>query len=309
MLGVRRRLTPGVEITGDRIQFRDEDFETYVRDQVARPTLPLPTYGSRELLYTLLRGTRAAAHVADHHFATPLPRPARDGPRRGRPGRDRQRFRREQVQGRRLDLARSPRSPPAMRGSRRSVRPGPATRRPVEHAVRTGRDPPGPGRPLHQSTCSAHTCSSRTRAVARAAHMQLAAVLARNPHRSASAREALLDAEAWVDRWMALREGKARHSATHTGRSAAAAEALYRLDGVDATAYTWLRRWRPTRFIREAGRQLAARVAGSLGLAAVLDASGTTTAPVPPCMPCSWPTRRLRPLHPTPIGSPILSRR
>jgi hypothetical protein len=100
-------LAPGVRVVDDSIQFRDEDFETHVRECVD-PSEVIAAHSRLADLCLAARATDvdAAAHVADHLAASgrfeellqlvleeASPVGITDG------------FRREEVQGRRLDLA------------------------------------------------------------------------------------------------------------------------------------------------------------------------------------------------------------
>jgi hypothetical protein len=275
-------LTPGVEIAGERIQFRDEDFETYVRDQVDPADVTAAHARLAQLLHTLRADDPdAAAHVADHQFAAGLDTDllalvlTEDAPLGITDG-----FRRQQVQGRRLDLAaltvaRTGDAADAVRVAARAC--DTASRlNTLSELAETNLDLVA--RYTDIDLLRAHALRQTPGGWLGPAHMQLAAALARDPDRSASAREALRDAEAWNKRRMAHRDGEARHWQLTPDDLAAAAEAVYRLDGVDA-ANTWLRRWRPPSSVHQAAAKLAARVAGSLGPAAVLDALRITSAP------------------------------
>jgi hypothetical protein len=260
-------LDPGVKVADGAIQFRDEDFEAYVRDRVNNDDVV--TAHSR--LADLFLGSRmsdpdAAAHVADHLFSCgrldellelvleeDSPAGIADG------------FRREQVQARRLDLA------------ARAVAEAGDGATSVRVAAR------GCDTASRFDTLS-RMVESRLDLVARYADidllrshalrqnrtqwlgptlMRLAAALSRDPERHAAARAELDRADAWLRRWAAGREGETRHWSLGPDDVAGAAEARYRLDG-PAAAIAELRRWRPAQLVLDAVAALAARLAGQV---------------------------------------------
>jgi hypothetical protein len=268
-------LAPGVKLADGAIQFRDEDFETYVRGRVD----PADVTAAHDRLAEMFLASRvadvdAAAHVADHLFDAgrydellrlvleeDSPAGIADG------------FRREQVQGRRLDLA--ARAAAENGGAAAAVR---VAARGCDTASR-------------MDTLS-RLVESRLDLVARysdidllRAHalrqdrdewlgpvlMRLAAALSRDPEQHAAARSLLDSADAWLRRWMAGRNGETQHWQIEPDDVAGAAEARYRLDGV-AAAIAELRRWRPAEFALDAAAALASRVAGELSPDEVRDA-------------------------------------
>jgi len=269
-------LAPGVSVAGEAIQFRDEDFETYVRSRVD----PSDVAEAHDRLADMFlagraRDADAAAYVADHLFAAnrldevlqlvvdeDWPEAIPDG------------FRRAQVQGRRLDLAARA---AAVTGSASSA---------VRVAVRAC------DTASRLDTLSS-LVESRLDLVARYAdvdllrgyalrqslrngwlapvHMRLAAALARDPARHAAARTELDRAEAWLRRWVTSPREETRGWDMDPGDAACAAEARYRLGGLDA-AIAELDKWRPSDFATAVAAALAARVAAEEGPGPVRDA-------------------------------------
>jgi len=260
-------LAPGVRLAGGAIQFRDEDFETYVRERVD----PADVTAAHHQLAEMFLASRptdpdAAAQVAEHLYAAgrlddllglvlneDAPVGIADG------------FRREQVQGRRLDLA-----------ARAAAHIGSAA-----VAVRVAAR--GCDTASRLDTLS-RLVESHLDLVARYAdldllrgyalrqdrstwlgpvRMRLAAALSRDPERHAAARDELDNADAWLHRWITGRDDETRHWDVAAEDVAAAAEARYRLGGVP-DAIDELRRWRPAAFALDAAARLAARVAGEL---------------------------------------------
>lgn len=260
-------LAPGVKVADDAIQFRDEDFETYVRGEVDSSDV---AEAHSRLADMFLRSRSddpdGAANVADHLFAagrrgelldlvlsevSPVGIP--DG------------FRREQVQGRRLDLA------------VRSVAGVGDVAAAVRLAVR------GSETASRRDSLS-RLVDSRLDLVARftdielladhALHntadpwlgpvlMRLAAALARRPDTHDAARSMLKRAEAWLRRWAVGRDDETSHWDITPADVASSAEALYRLDGLEA-AVRELRRWRPAELILDAIAELATRIGGEV---------------------------------------------
>lgn len=278
-------LTPGVTVVDGTIQFRDEDFENYVRDRVAEADVTM-AHNQLADMFLAARTTdpEAAAHVADHLFDAgrfdevlrlvldeDWPEAIPDG------------FRRGQVQGRRLDLA--------ARAAAQTDNAAAA----VQLAVRAC-----------ETASRLNTLSvlveSRLDMVARytdvdllreqalrqlsrrdwlaPVHMRLAALLARDPARHDAARDELERADAWLRRWSTSADEETRHWQVDADDVAYAAEARYHLYGAEA-AIAWLRRWRPPGFALDAATALAARVAADVGPATVrnlLSASGVPVA-------------------------------
>jgi hypothetical protein len=260
-------LDPGVKVSGGAIQFRDEDFEAYVRDRVEKADVVT----AHDRLADMFLGSRvsdpdAAAHVADHLFsAGRLDELLELVLREDSPAGIADGFRREQVQARRLDLA-----------ACAAADSGDAAAA-VQVAAR------GCDTASRFDTLS-RMVESRLDLVARYADidllrshalrqsrgqwlgptlMRLAAALSRDPDRHAAARAELDRADAWLRRWMAGRESEARHWDLGPDDVAGAAEARYRLDG-PAAAVAELRRWRPASFVLDAAAALAARLAGQV---------------------------------------------
>ncbi|MGY1620640.1 hypothetical protein ACI789_00410 [Geodermatophilus sp. SYSU D00965] len=262
-------LTPGVEVIDGAIQFRDEDFEAYVRDRVD-PTDVMAAHGRLAELFLDRRDrdADAAAHVADHLFdagrldevielvlAEGEPRGIADG------------FRREQVQGRRLDLAaRAAGERGDAAAAVRIAARGCDTASRVDTLSRLVE--------THLDLVARYADVELLRAYALRQSrdpwlgpllMRLAAALARDPERHPSARSTMEAVEAWLHRWAAGRDDETRHWDVDDDDVAAGAEAVYRLDGTDA-AIAWLRRWRPVTLILDAVEGLAERLAGEIDL-------------------------------------------
>ncbi|MET8808634.1 ATP-binding protein [Streptomyces sp. NPDC004546] len=260
-------LAPGVRVVDGAIQFRDEDFETYVRGRVD----PLEVVAAHHRLADLFLAARtadpdAAAYVADHLFAARrldevlhlvLDEDSPEGIADG--------FRCQQVQGRRLDLAARAASETgdaaaavrlAARGCDTASRFDTLSRL-VESQLDLA------ARYADLDLLRSHALRQKSSTWLGPNYMKMAAALARDPERHAAARADLDSAGAWLRRWMAQREGEGEHWNIEPDDIAAAAEARYRLDGIDA-AVGELRRWRPTAVVLEAAVALAARLAGDL---------------------------------------------
>jgi hypothetical protein len=276
-------LVPGVTLADEAIQFRDEDFETYVRDRVA----PSDVTEAHNLLADMFLASRshdadAAAHVADHLFAAhrfdevlqlvldeAWPEAIPDG------------FRRAQAQNRRLDL-----------GVRAAAATGSASAA-VRVAVRacdtaSRLDTLGSLIESHLDLVGRYTDVELLRGYAlrqfsrygwlAPLHMRLAAALARDPTWQAAARTELERADAWLRRWMTGPMEETRGWQVDPDDVACAAEARYWLDGLDA-AIDELDRWRPSEFVLEAAAALAARVAAGEGPSPVRDVLRARSVP------------------------------
>jgi hypothetical protein len=258
-------LDPGIKVADNAIQFRDEDFETYVRGRVD----PAAVTAAHDGLATLFLAARrsdadAAAHVADHLAAAgrfmevlnlvlteDAPAGIADG------------FRREHVQARRLDLA--ARAAAEVGDAAAAVR---VASRGCDTASRLDTLTRLVDAQLDLVVRYADIELLRTHAL-RQTHrnwlgpilMKLAAALSRDPLRRGEARAELDRAQAWLSRWMAGTEDETGHWDIDADDVAAAAEARYRLDGFEA-ALEELARWYPAEFVVDAVAAFAERIAG-----------------------------------------------
>lgn len=276
-------LHPGVEVVGEEIKFRDENFETYVRDRVEREEV----VAAHDLLADMFLGSRAsdpeaAAHVVDHLFQAgrfdevlelvlkeQSPAAIPDG------------FRRAEVQAGRLDLA--------ARAAAHTGSPSAAVRFAVRAAeTATQVDTLSSLAESHLDLVARYADADRVRAHVLREHrkpwlapiqMRLAAALARSPERHEAAREALDAADAWLHRWMTSAEEETRGWRIDEQDVACAAEARYRVEGPEA-AIGELRRWRPAQFALNAATTLAARLAPELGPQPVRDALRAHNVPL-----------------------------
>ncbi|MFE3559490.1 hypothetical protein ACFXKW_32240 [Streptomyces sp. NPDC059193] len=274
-------LAPGVKVTDGAIQFRDEDFETHVRGLIA-PSDVIVAHDRLADMFLVSHATDpdAATHLADHLFSAgrlsellqlvlseSSPVGISDG------------FRREQVQGRRLDLA--ARAAAETGGQAAAVR---VAARGCDTASRLDTLSKLVESRLDLVAQYADVDLLRTCALRQTKDewlgpvwMRLAAALSRHPERHASARTALDSADAWLRRWMAGRD-ETQGWRLEADDVAGAAEARYRLDGLDA-AVTELRRWRPGDFVLDIVAALADRVADSLSLEEARDTLHTRRVP------------------------------
>ena len=300
--GFAAGLAPGVKIADGAIQFRDEDFETYVRERVDQADVTAAHHLLADMFLTARASdTDAAAHVADHLFAArrlnevlqlvldeDFPAGIADG------------FRREQVQGRRLDLAARAASEQgdaaaavrvAARGCDTASRLDTLSRLVESHLDLVARY-------ADVQLLRSHILRQSGSRWLGPEFMRLAAALSRDPEQHAAARADLENAYAWLRRWMAGRDGEAEHWDVESDDIAAAAEARYRLDGIDS-AIAELRRWQPPAVVLDAAAALAARLAGELTPADVRDAMRANGVPpaaqAPILAPVASPTAELDP--------------
>ncbi|AGK81541.1 hypothetical protein SFUL_6661 [Streptomyces microflavus DSM 40593] len=268
-------LDPGIRLVGERIQFRDEDFETFVRGRVDDEAV-VEAHSRLADLFLKQRATSAdaAAHVATHlYLAKRLTELvglvlAEDSPVGIADG-----FRREQVQMERLRLAalavaESGSASDAVRLAARGCDSASRSKS-LSELVDSHLDLVAQYADvdLLQAYAPRHGDTQWLGPV----WMRLAGVLSRDPQRQAETRNALNMASAWVRRWMASRDKEGRAWEVDADDVAAAAEARYRLEGMQA-AISMLRRWRPASFVVEVTERLAARLAGELDAQEAYDA-------------------------------------
>ncbi|MEU8356370.1 ATP-binding protein [Nonomuraea sp. NPDC048882] len=262
-------LAPGVVLVDGAIQFRDEDFETYVRDRVDTSDVIAAHDRLAEMFLTNRTvDADAAAHVADHLaeagrlddvltlvLSEGWPEAIPDG------------FRRAQVQGRRLDLAAR---------AAATIGDGAAAVRIAVRACDTAsrQDTLSSLVKSHFDLVTRHTDIDDLRAHAgrqTADHewhaptqMRVAAVLARDPARRTEARTELERADAWLRRQKVEASRVTRAWSLDADDMASAAGARYRLDGLEA-ALRELSRCRPEKFALDVAAALAAQIAAEVG--------------------------------------------
>ncbi|MEV4296080.1 ATP-binding protein [Microbispora rosea] len=277
-------LDPGVTLANGAIQFRDENFETYVRERVsAADVIAAHNQLAEMFLATRTRDADSAAHVADHLWEAGRlddvltlvlnenwPEAIPDG------------FRRAQVQGRRLDLA--ARAAAATGSAAAAVR---VAVRGCDTASRL--DTLSSLVKSHFDLVVRHTDIDVLRQHLRRptsddewhapTQMRLAAVLARDPARHADARVELDRADAWLCRRKAEGAEKTHGWSLHTHDVASAAEARYRLDGMEA-AVRELLRWKSAKpMMPDIAAALAAEIAAEVGPGPVRDALRAQNVP------------------------------
>ncbi len=279
-------LSPGVALADDTVEFRDEDFERYVRDQVTKEELK----AAHSKLATLLKSMAstdadAAAHVAEHLFHAgrhdelvqlvldePVPISIPDG------------LRRSEVQGKRLDLAASvlaTKGNPsdavrfAIRTTQASVRHDALSSLADTNLELVARHvdldllKSNLMRPSYQESLAPHW-------------MLLAAVLSRNQGQLSDAKDALDHADSWLRRLIERSEAGEEDvfRGIRDDHVAAAAEARYRLFGF-ADALREVGRWGPVSFACKVAARLGQRIRGEVvtgTLQKELDALGVPPA-------------------------------
>lgn len=263
-------LAPGVAVTDDTISFRDEDFESYVRDQVDDNEMMAAAHSKLATLLTSMAATDpdAAAHVAEHLFHAgrrdelvklvlnePVPAAIPDG------------LSRSEVQARRLDLAASVL---AERGS-----PSDAVRlafRTVEASARhhtlanlADTNLELVSRHVDLELLKSHLLRPAHRQSLAPQWMLLAAVLSRHESHRAEAVDALTHAESNLRRLIERAEAGEENAFRDISDDhvAAVAEAHYRLTGL-RDAFEEIRRWGPVGFRQAVMTKLAQRIEGEV---------------------------------------------
>lgn len=304
-------LEPGVKLTGDLIAFRDEDFETYIRDRV-NPADVVAAHHDLATMFLAQRHTDAdaAASVAEHLDAAGRTTDLLDLVlAEDRPAGIADGFRREQVQARRLVLA--------ARAAATSDDAGAAVRiasRGCDTASRLDTLSRLVDERFDLVARYADVELFRSHALGQVRHdwlaptlFRVAAALSRDPARADEARADLLAADGWLRRWIADRDGEGLYWTMGAGDVGAAVEAVYRLEGPEAAAAE-LMRWRPPRFVAEAAEAFADRVGAWGGSGARVVSVNTMRvalldAGVPPSVQVPIATR-LQPGHAQPACGP-----
>jgi hypothetical protein len=262
-----RALVPGLIIENEKVSFRDEDFETYLRSQVSeRETTAAHDYLADYFLPRAEADPYAARVVAEHLAQagrdTDLISLAVDGPE---PLGVTDQMQRLQIIRRRVGLA--------MQAAGSLGRGAEAVRLTLLAAEAARSD--GAVNALVRENPELASRYGDAESVARlytraennewlgAAHLRAAAIYARDPAQHTRAREHMRHAEAWIRRWSTMPQHK-RYSWRLTARDVAAgAEAVFWLDGAEH-ARDWLSRWRPLSYVIKAVEELGAALAASL---------------------------------------------
>lgn len=262
-----RALMPGLVIDDDTVSFRDEDFETYLRDKLSDDELR----SAHDRLGTYFNDRAAsdpyaARHVADHLFAARRFGDAIDLVLQGQPPLAiEDNLLRLQVTQRRLALA--------LHAAQKAGRENDVVRiillaaevaqsdRAVTTLVRENPDLTA----LYGDTESVARLYMREEhdSWLGSAHLRAAAMLARNPDQRDRAPYHLEAAEAWIRRWVALPKHERFQWQVSVRDIACGAEAIFWLEGAARSEY-WLRRWRPPGAVLGAVRLLAASLARQL---------------------------------------------
>lgn len=256
-----RALMPGLILEHNEVSFRDEDFETYLRNKLSSEQL---VAAHDQIGTALLRraevDTYAARHIADHLLAakryndlillvlqSPEPNIIDDN------------LLRLQVTQRRLTLALKAVQYTGQQSDAVRLTLLAAEAAQSEDAITE----------LVRANPELAAVFGDSESVARlymreestswlgSAYLRTAAILARDPMQRERSREQLDAAEAWIRRWIAMPRDERHHWQVNAMDVASGAEALFWLEGAEA-AELWLRRWRPPSFVLEVVRQLAA---------------------------------------------------
>ena len=258
-----RGLIPGVQLTENAIEFRDEDFETFLRDQVSAAAASAAHSRLADYFHTRRESDpEAAVALAEHLRAAGrdddlITLTVDEGP----PLTIKDPVVRIQTYFRRLELSmqvaeRAKQRPYALR---LAVLAAQAAR--IDQAVAAvvkGR--PDLAMRFGDRQAVARIYEATYREPWRGPmHMRVAALYGQLGERAA-AESQLRMAEAWIRRWSSLEKNERYNWEFDANDVAAAAQAVYWLEGPEA-AVAWVRRWRPLDFVMEIGARLAAEVA------------------------------------------------
>jgi hypothetical protein len=260
-------LEPGLIIKNNEISFRDEDFETYLRDQIQ--ALEIVTVQKRLGTYFLERANQdsyTARVVAEHLYQAELYRQLINltvGGIESLIVEDE--MSRLQIQRRRIVLA--------MRAACKLGLDGEAIRLTFLAAEISRSN--GALTAIVRKNPELAALYGDTNNVARlylreennswlgSVHLRTAAMYARNPAQRDRADENLRAAEAWIRRWAALPKNESFHWDINAFDMACGAEAVFWLNGAEA-AQRWLSSWRPISAVVDAIEQLARSLAVKL---------------------------------------------
>ena len=261
-----RALRPGVVIEEEAITFRDEDFETHLRRRVGDLTARHASLGAH-FLALAATDDYAAQAVAGHLFAgereIELIQLALDGPQPDIITDDLLRLR---VVRRRLELAlksvsQMGRDADAVKLLLRSAevaRTNTAVVELVQHDPELATIYGNPRSVVELCAQKEHASWFGP------AHMQIAALYARDPQRLDLAREHYEYAEAWLRRYFRLPENERRHWDFSSVDMARRWEAIFYLDGLEPLQND-VKRWHPKEIVLDALDALVRTVAPRLG--------------------------------------------
>jgi hypothetical protein len=264
---VCRALIPGLVVEDDTVSFRDEDFETYLRDKLSDSELRAAHHDIGTFFLSRAdRDAYAARHVADHLFAAERYSDTLDLVLERQPPLGiEDNLLRLAVTQRRLTLA--------LRAAHNVGHEDDLVRVVLLAAEAAQSDQALTA--LVRENPDLAALYGDAESVARlymreehtpwlgSAHLRAAAVLARDPAKRDRARDHLQAADAWLRRWVALPKPERQLWQVDTIDIARGAEAVFWLEG-SVQARAWLRRWRPPRAVLAAVGELAASLVQQL---------------------------------------------
>lgn len=259
-----RALVPGLVLEGDEVSFRDEDFETYLRDRLTQNEM-VETH-DRLASHFIARANQdpyAAQAVAEHLFQAgrheELIGLALEGLE---PVAIKDQMRRLEIARRRIRLA--------MQSACLLGNDTEAVRLTLLAAEATRSD--GAVTALVRENPELAAIYADTNSIARiylreensnwlgAAHLRTAAMYARDPAQRDRAKDHLDAAQAWLRRWVSLPKQESYNWRIDAWDIACGAEAVYWLAGAQKSR-DWLKRWRPPSFVMECVRKLGSSLA------------------------------------------------
>lgn len=249
-----RGLVPGVELSGETVEFRDEDFETHLRGRVSATEEKKAHERLADYYSTRHREDPAAANALAPHLRLAgrddeLIELALD---EGQPDAIADPLARLQAYFRRIELALQVASRSGRRDQAVRLIMLAAWAAKTDEAVSSVvRERPDLAFQHGDPEAMAKIFESANREPWRGPmHFRIAALFARLGEME-NAAEQLRLAEAWIRRWVRLEESERRGWEVHAPDIAAGAEAIYHLEGAKS-ARAWLRRWSPLSAVLDA---------------------------------------------------------
>lgn len=259
-------LSPGLTSDGDGWKFRDEDFDTFLRERLEKIGIQATYRRLANRMGMLPESDFASRHYAEYLFGAEADAEVVELALRGNAAIPNSMDEVAQVQVLRRRLVLGVKAAARMKQSqslvRLTIKAADAARSNYAILELIEEHPDLAALYADPNTIAKHYLNAKNQGWFGGAQLRCAALFSRYPEHHVRAREHLSMAEAWIRRWISLsREERGGNNWNiKDGDIAAGVEAIFRLNGPVA-ASNWLKRWRPLDSVLHACQLLAKAIA------------------------------------------------